>query len=80
MFSEGPFSLLSIPQHLEPGMCPQRDLGKEAGITVGYFLRGVGHGRSEPLNERGFMEIGSDSAGGVYRWASWELKWVVSAQ
>lgn len=28
---------------------------------------------------KGFMEVGSDSAGGVYHWASWELQWVVSA-
>lgn len=44
---------------------PKGTWERKAEITVGYS-REVWTWRSEPLNARGFMEVGSDSAGGVF--------------
>lgn len=46
-------------------MCPQRDLGKSSWDYSWVLPERRRTWHSEPLNEEGFMEVGSDSAGGV---------------
>jgi hypothetical protein len=72
--------LFSPPHNTYSQECaPKGTWERKAEITAQYS-REVWTWHSEPLNGRGFMEVESDSAGGVYRCASWELRWVVSAR